>query len=62
MKRLIAFVFPLVAIVLQGEVNADTGEKAADAIVNGVHGYMPDHYVEPKEPEVRERLEWYFSL
>ena len=59
MKRLIAFVFPLVAIVLQGEVNADTGEKAADAIVNGVHGYMPDHYVEPKEPEVRERLEWF---
>ena len=59
MKRLIAFVFSFVAIVLQGEANADTGEKAADAIVNGVHGYMPDHYVEPKEPEVRERLEWF---
>ena len=31
----------------------------ADAIVNGVHGYMPANYVVPKEPEVRERLEWF---
>ena len=35
------------------------GDMSADAIVNGVHGYMPDDYVEPKEPEVRERLEWF---
>ena len=26
------------------------GDMSADAIVNGVHGYMPDDYVEPKEP------------
>ena len=30
----------------------------AGAIVNGVHGYMPDNYVVPKEPQVREKLEW----
>lgn len=30
-----------------------------DAIVNGVHGYMPENYVVPEEPEVRERLEWF---
>ena len=34
------------------------GDMTADAIVNGVHGYMPDNYVVPKEPEVREKLEW----
>jgi len=34
-------------------------DMTADAIVNGVHGYMPDNYVVPKEPEVRARLEWF---
>ena len=33
-------------------------DMTADAIVNGVHGYMPDNYVVPKEPQVREKLEW----
>ena len=32
---------------------------AADGIVNGVHGYTPKGYVEPKEPEVREHIEWF---
>ena len=42
------------------KIKADgKGDMSADAIVNGVHGYMPDGYVEPKEPEVRERLEWF---
>ena len=30
-----------------------------DCIVNGVHGYTPDGYVEPAEPDVRKRLEWF---
>ena len=28
-------------------------------IKNGVHGYTPKHYVQPPEPEVCERLEWF---
>ena len=32
---------------------------AGDGIRNGVHGYTPKRYVQPKEPEVRERLEWF---
>lgn len=31
----------------------------ADSIVNGIHGYMSDSYVVPKEAAVRERLEWF---
>lgn len=30
-----------------------------DGIKNGVHGYTPKRYVQPKEPEVLERLEWF---
>ena len=30
-----------------------------DMIINGVHGYTPDDYVPPPEPEVRDRLEWF---
>ncbi len=30
-----------------------------DTIKNGTHGYTPKGYVTPKEPEVRERLEWF---
>ena len=30
-----------------------------DGIKNGVHGYTPKRYVQPKEPEVIERLEWF---
>lgn len=29
-----------------------------EMIFDGTHGYMPDSYCEPKEPEVREHLEW----
>ena len=32
---------------------------AKDGIKDGVHGYTPKGYVQPKEPEVRERLEWF---
>ena len=30
-----------------------------DMIINGTHGYTPEDYVQPPEPEVRERLEWF---
>ena len=30
-----------------------------DGIKQGTHGYTPKGYVQPKEPEVRERLEWF---
>ena len=33
--------------------------SAGDGIVDGVHGYTPKHYVQPKEKEVQERLEWF---
>ena len=29
------------------------------AVKDEVHGYTPKGYVQPKEPEVRERLEWF---
>ena len=32
---------------------------AADGIEDGVHGYTPKGYVQPTEPEVVERLEWF---
>ena len=32
---------------------------AADGIEDGVHGYTPKGYVQPTEPEVIERLEWF---
>ncbi len=32
---------------------------ADDGIKEGVHGYTPKWYVQPKEPEVLERLEWF---
>ena len=53
---------PAIALVAALGVSAAAlsaeDDMTADAIVNGVHGYMPDNYVVPKEPEVRERLEW----
>ena len=33
----------------------------ADAIVNGTHGYMPDNYVAPTDPLIRQRVEWYMD-
>lgn len=38
---------------------ADAKKLDKDAIVNGVHGYMPENYVVPTDPLVRERLEWF---
>ena len=38
---------------------AATALAAKDGIKDGVHGYTPKRYVQPKEPEVRERLEWF---
>ena len=34
-------------------------EPAGDGIKDGVHDYTREGYVQPKEPEVRERLEWF---
>ena len=45
------------AAIAAGVCTAD--DMSADAIVNGVHGYMPESYIPPKEPVVRERLEWF---
>ena len=63
MTRQIGFKGLLVALeffglVLPQELFA-AGTMTADAIKNGVHGYGPDNYIVPKEPEVRERLEWF---
>ena len=33
--------------------------EADDGIKDGVHGWTPKGYVQPPEPEVRERLEWF---
>lgn len=33
--------------------------QGADVTDDGVHGYTPKGYVQPKEPEVLERLEWF---
>ena len=33
--------------------------EADDGIKDGVHGYTPKGYVQPKEPEVMERIEWF---
>ena len=62
MRMSIVFLSAFAACAAHGaaKIKADgKGDMSADAIVNGVHGYMPDDYVEPKEPEVRERLEWF---
>ena len=37
---------------------AATAEEDPD-VKDGVHGYTPKNYVQPPEPEVRERLEWF---
>ena len=37
---------------------AATAEEDPD-VKDGVHGYTPNNYVQPPEPEVRERLEWF---
>ena len=33
--------------------------SALGGVKDEVHGYTPKGYVQPKEPEVRERLEWF---
>ena len=35
------------------------GAMTKDAIINGTHGYMPENYVAPTEPAVKEKLEWF---
>ncbi|MBQ6142253.1 MAG: alpha-L-fucosidase [Kiritimatiellae bacterium] len=49
------------AMCAAGAVAACTASALAakDGIKDGVHGYTPKGYVQPKEPEVRERLEWF---
>ena len=49
------------AVAVAVLVSHGADDMSAEAIVNGVHGYMPDNYVVPKEPEVRERLEWFLD-
>ena len=39
--------------------NSAFGEKAGDAVVDGVHLYTPRNYVAPTEPAVIEHLEWF---
>lgn len=40
-------------------VTAVWGAVGEEKIFDGTHGYIPDNYYEPKEPEVREHLEWF---
>ena len=47
-------------MLMAGVVAAQVAAAAPkDGIKNGVHGYTPKRYVQPKEPEVLERLEWF---
>ena len=56
MKRQIAFTFAMLAVT----AGVATRTQADEGIVNGVHGYKdPKDYVQPKEKEVLERLEWF---
>ena len=54
----ITAVAAVVVLTVSAAALAAEDDMTADAIVNGVHGYMPDNYVVPKEPEACERLEW----
>lgn len=38
---------------------AVTGGLAGDLLFDGTHGYRPESYIAPKEPEVRKHLEWF---
>ena len=38
---------------------ANAEKKDKNVIVDGMHQYMPRKYVEPSEPAVREKLEWF---
>ena len=51
----------IVATVISGAaaLAADAKKMDKDAIINGTHGYMPANYIEPVEPAVREKLEWF---
>ena len=48
---------------MKGKVVIVAAAVAAGAVLGAVkddvHGYTPKGYVQPKEPEVRERLEWF---
>ena len=48
---------------MKGKILIAAAAVAAGAAFGGVkdevHGYTPKGYVQPKEPEVRERLEWF---
>ena len=46
-------------LCLAAAAGAALCSSRADDVVNGVHGYTPATYVRPKEPAVRERLEWF---
>ena len=46
-----AFVLAAAAAAFAAEID--------DGIKDGTHGYTPKGYVQPKESEVRERLEWF---
>ena len=35
------------------------GAAGEEGIFDGTHGYMPENDIEPREPEVREHLEWF---
>ena len=62
-RRLLA----ALAVSASAVVTASAAEKAdakkmdKDAIVNGVHGYMPANYVPETDPKVKEHIEWYMD-
>jgi alpha-L-fucosidase len=50
----------ILTMLMAGVAAAQVAAAAPkDGIKNGVHGYTPKRYVQPKEPEVIERLEWF---
>ncbi len=60
MKRSMAMDGARGAVVIAAAAMCASAAFAAnDSIKNGVHGYTPKRYVQPKEPEVLERLEWF---
>ena len=57
-KAILPAALAAVGCALGASALAD-GAMTKDAIINGTHGYMPENYIVPAEPAVREKLEWF---
>lgn len=55
-----SIVLTAAVVIAAGTLCGDNARKMdKDSIINGVHGYMPANYVQPKEEAVLKRLEWF---